>query len=167
MPDAQRWPLLERLAEGSVRRALQLAGSGGLELYERIEALLAALPQVDWPAVHTLADQLSLAANEQRFEAFFDLLLDLLARLVRARATGRAAAPELALARAADPRGEAAGLGGPVGGHPARAGRRGPPQPRQAGADPGHVRQAGGHRAALSAELLRARSLSVAFARNS
>ena len=32
MPDAQRWPLLERLAEGSVRRALQLAGSGGLEL---------------------------------------------------------------------------------------------------------------------------------------
>ena len=99
MPDAQRWPLLERLAEGSVRRALQLAGSGGLELYERIEALLAALPQVDWPAVHTLADQLSLAANEQRFEAFYDLLLDLLARLVRARATGRAAAPELALAQ--------------------------------------------------------------------
>ncbi len=98
MPDAQRWPLLERLAEGSVRRALQLAGSGGLELYERIEGLLAALPQVDWPAVHTLADQLSLAANEQRFEAFFDLLLDLLARLVRARATGRAAPSELALA---------------------------------------------------------------------
>jgi DNA polymerase-3 subunit delta' len=98
MPDAQRWPLLERLAEGSVRRALQLAGSGGLELYERIEGLLAALPQVDWPAVHTLADQLSLAANEQRFEAFFDLLLDLLARLVRARAMGRAAPSELALA---------------------------------------------------------------------
>ena len=98
LPDAQRWPLLERLAEGSVRRALQLAGSGGLELYERIEALLAALPQVDWPAAHTLADQLSMAANEQRFEAFYDLLLDLLARLVRARATGRAAAPELALA---------------------------------------------------------------------
>ena len=99
LPDVQRWPLLERLAEGSVRRALQLAGSGGLELYERIEALLAALPQVDWPAVHTLVDQLSSAANEQRFEAFYDLLLDLLARLVRARATGHAAAPELALAQ--------------------------------------------------------------------
>jgi DNA polymerase-3 subunit delta' len=40
-----------------------------------------------------------MPANEQRFEAFFDLLLDLLARLVRARATGRAAAPELALAQ--------------------------------------------------------------------
>jgi len=98
MPDAQRWPLLERLAEGSVRRALQLAGSGGLELYERIESLLAALPQVDWAAVHALADQLSMAANEQRFEAFYNLLLDLLARLVRARATGHGAAPELALA---------------------------------------------------------------------
>jgi len=98
LPDAQRWPLLERLAEGSVRRALQLADSGGLELYERIASLLAALPQVDWPGVHTLVDQLSSAANEQRFEAFYNLLLDLLARLVRARATGHGAAPELALA---------------------------------------------------------------------
>jgi DNA polymerase III subunit delta' len=77
---------------------LQLAGSGGLELYERIESLLAALPQVDWSAAHALSDQLSMAANEQRFEAFYDLLLDLLARLVRARATGRPAGPELALA---------------------------------------------------------------------
>jgi DNA polymerase-3 subunit delta' len=108
LPDAQRWPLLERLAEGSVRRALQLAGSGGLELYERIDSLLSALPQIDWPAVHTLADQLSLAANEQRFEAFYDLLLDLLARLVRARATGHAAASELALAEQLIPEGRLA-----------------------------------------------------------
>ena len=83
-----------------MRRALQLAGSGGLELYERIEAILAALPQVDWPArAHARPTSLASAANEQRFEAFYDLLLDLLARLVRARATGHAAAPELALAQ--------------------------------------------------------------------
>jgi DNA polymerase-3 subunit delta' len=88
MLDAKSWPLLERLSEGSVRRALQLAGSGGLDLYERIEGLLAALPRVDWAALHALADQLSLAASEQRFEAFWDLLLDLLARLVRVRAVG-------------------------------------------------------------------------------
>ena len=44
-PRRRQWPLLERLAEGSVRRALQLAGSGGLELYARIEAIFAALAQ--------------------------------------------------------------------------------------------------------------------------
>src|SRR5262249_26338227 len=85
-PGAQNWPLLERLAEGSARRALQLSGSGALELYRRIEALFSTLPNVDWTDVHALSDQLSLAANEQRFEVFYDLLLDLLARLVRARA---------------------------------------------------------------------------------
>ena len=98
-PEAQQWPLLERLAEGSVRRALQLAGSGGLELYERIAAILAALPSVDWPAAHALSDQLGSTAQEQRFEAFYSLFLDLLARLVRARALERREAPEYALAQ--------------------------------------------------------------------
>jgi DNA polymerase-3 subunit delta' len=97
-PSPQQWRLLERLAEGSVRRALQLAGSGGLDLYERIGGFLARLPSVDWSAVHTLSDQLALPTQEQRFEAFFDLLLDLLARLVRARAGGGSDAPESALA---------------------------------------------------------------------
>ncbi|MGE3698911.1 MAG: AAA family ATPase, partial [Hyphomicrobiaceae bacterium] len=40
----------------------------------------------------------ALPAQEQRFEAFFDLLLDLLARLVRARAGGASDAPESVLA---------------------------------------------------------------------
>jgi DNA polymerase-3 subunit delta' len=97
-PTAEQWPLLQRLAEGSVRHALQLAGNGGLDLYARIEAILTALPQVDWQAAHTLSDQLALSAQEQRFDAFYTLLLDLLARLVRARAT-RADAPEQALAQ--------------------------------------------------------------------
>jgi len=99
LPDPDRWPLLERLAEGSVRRALLLVGSGGLELNERIAAVLAALPRVDWPAAHALADQLSQSANEQRFEAFYDLLLEMLWRVVHARALASAAAPEGALAQ--------------------------------------------------------------------
>jgi len=99
MPGPDRWPLLERLAAGSVRRALLLAGSGGLELYERIEAILAALPRIEWPAAHALADQLSQPANEQRFEAFYDLLLEMLWRLVHARAAASAAAPVAALAQ--------------------------------------------------------------------
>ena len=81
-----------------MRRALQLAASGGLELHERIEAMLKGLPKVDWLAAHTLSDQLALGANEQRFEAFYDLLLDMLARLASARATGQGGADELALA---------------------------------------------------------------------
>jgi DNA polymerase-3 subunit delta' len=88
MPAAAQWPLLEQLAQGSVRRALQLAGNGGLELYQRIEALFVALPTIDWPAAHALSDQLAFGAQDQRFQAFYDLLLDYLAGLVRARATG-------------------------------------------------------------------------------
>jgi DNA polymerase-3 subunit delta' len=98
-PAAGQWPLLERLAEGSVRRALQLAATGGLELYGRIEAIFAGLPAIDWPAAHALSDQLGLTAQEQRFDAFYNLFLDLLARLVRVRATGEADAPEFALAQ--------------------------------------------------------------------
>lgn len=98
-PESSQWPLLERLAAGSVRRALQLAGGGGIELYERVEAILTALPRVDWSAAHALADQLALAAQEQRFDAFYSLLLDLMARLIRVRATGHGDAPESAVAQ--------------------------------------------------------------------
>jgi DNA polymerase-3 subunit delta' len=97
-PSREQWQQLEGLAAGSVRRALQLAVSGGLELYSRIEAIFAALPKVDWPAVHALSDELAAGAQEQRFEAFFELFLDLLARLVRVRATGQREASERALA---------------------------------------------------------------------
>jgi DNA polymerase-3 subunit delta' len=97
-PALDQWPLLERLAEGSVRRALQLAGGGGIELYARIESIFAALPRVDWPAAHTLSDQLALAAQEQRFDAFYNLLLDLMARLIRVRATAQSNAAEFTLA---------------------------------------------------------------------
>ena len=97
MPAAAEWPRLERLAEGSVRRALQLTATGGLDLYSKVERLFADLPNVDWPAAHALTDGLAGSAQEQRFEAFYDLFLDLLARLVRARATNSGEGEEAAL----------------------------------------------------------------------
>lgn len=97
-PESRAWPVLERLAEGSVRRVLQLSAGKGLELHERISALLSALPRVDWAAVHSLSDELAGTANGPRFELFYDLLLGLTSRLIRARATGEGAPDDVALA---------------------------------------------------------------------
>ena len=83
-----------------MRRALQLAASGGLELYERIEAIFAALPQVDWPAAHALSDQLGVTAPGAALRG----LLQPVSRSAgaagaRARRRGSGEAPELALAQ--------------------------------------------------------------------
>jgi len=98
MPDASSWPRLEHLAAGSVRQALALIASDGLKLHARIEALIGGLANIDWGAAHGLGDELSGVANTQRFETFFELLLALLARLVRAKATGEGSPDDLALA---------------------------------------------------------------------
>lgn len=97
-PSADQWEQLEPLAAGSVRRALQLAATGGLELNQRIAGIFAQLPQVDWTAAHALADSLAGNAQEQRFEAFFELLLDTLARLARVRAMNQGATADISLA---------------------------------------------------------------------
>jgi DNA polymerase III subunit delta' len=104
-PTADQWRELERLADGSVRRVLQLAAAGGLELHQRIQALLAELPRLDWTGAHALADSLAVSAQEQRFEAFFALLLDAVARLARVRATGQGPSADLTLATRAIPEG--------------------------------------------------------------
>lgn len=98
-PTAPQWAQLQRLADGSVRRALQLFGNGGLDLYAEIDKIFALLPKVDWAGAHSLADSMALSAHEQRYAAFLDLLMDLLARLIRARTTGEGEAADIALAR--------------------------------------------------------------------
>ncbi len=85
LPSPSDWPVLEKLAHGSVRRMLGLRGGGGLALFNRVLDLLRSLPNLDWQGVHTLSDELGGAAAEQRFELFYELLLDLLARLIRVR----------------------------------------------------------------------------------
>jgi DNA polymerase III subunit delta' len=97
-PNESEWPALERLAAGSVRRLLNLAGNGGLALQETIVKHLADLPKVDWSALHTLSDKLAPTAAEQQYELFFELLTGTLTRLIRAAATGTGDRADVALA---------------------------------------------------------------------
>jgi DNA polymerase-3 subunit delta' len=107
-PAETDWVTLETLAEGSVRRLLDLAAGDGLGLYRRIEGLLRGLPAVDWQAAHALGDELGSAAADPRLTLFFDLLLALIARLVRARARGEGTAGDIELARRLIPAGRLA-----------------------------------------------------------
>ncbi len=85
-PGASEWTRLVALAEGSPRRALSLWLGDGLKLDQRLIQIFSGLPQVEWTAVHALADELASAAAAERFEMFYDMLLKLIARLVRASA---------------------------------------------------------------------------------
>lgn len=98
-PDETAWAELERLSEGSVRRALGLLAGGGLDLHARLLGILEALPKLDWRAAHALADELAAPGAEQRFELFFDVLLATLAGLVRTAAAGTGGARETEIAR--------------------------------------------------------------------
>jgi DNA polymerase-3 subunit delta' len=98
-PSPSEWDRLSRLSGGSVRRLLALHAAKGLALHDRISAIFDSLPNVDWGTIHTLADELSGQAADQRYELFFELLMDALARLVNAEARGEGAEAEIALAR--------------------------------------------------------------------
>lgn len=97
VPAGEDWATLERLSGGSVRRVLALHATGGLELYKRIHGLIAALPGVDWTKVHALADDVSSPASEKKYELMAHLLAGLLARIIRAQATGQGRADDIAL----------------------------------------------------------------------
>jgi DNA polymerase-3 subunit delta' len=97
-PSGSDWERLARLSGGSVRRLLALHGAKGLVLHDKVTAILANLPAVDWGAVHALADDLAGQAADQRYELFFELLMDALARLVDAEARGTGPPDEAALA---------------------------------------------------------------------
>ena len=98
-PAETDWRTLEALADGSVRRLLELSATDGLSLYRRIEGLFQGLPRVDWQVAHALGEELGSTAAEARFALFFDLLLGLIARLVRASASGAGSPDDMAMAR--------------------------------------------------------------------
>ncbi|MEQ1647482.1 MAG: DNA polymerase III subunit delta' [Hyphomicrobiaceae bacterium] len=104
VPEPSDWAQLLYLAQGSARRALAVSSSGGLTLYTQMRGVVELLPKLDWAAVHKLSDELAGTAAEQKFEAFYEFLLDLLAQLIRTRATG--IGPDIALAKRLIPDGQ-------------------------------------------------------------
>lgn len=76
------WSSLERLSGGSVRRALVLIEGDGLTLYYQVLDILKDLPKFDRKGVIALAERLSGHNMEAQYEMFFDVLLDLIGRLV-------------------------------------------------------------------------------------
>ena len=92
------WAPLERLSGGSVARLLGLFGTGGLALQAQIDRLLGLMPRIDWKAIHALSDELQPAAAQPKFELFFELLMETLARLIRVAATGEGSREDQSLA---------------------------------------------------------------------
>jgi len=107
-PAETDWRTLEALAEGSVRRLLELSAADGLSLYRRIEGLFQSLPRIDWQVAHALGEELGSTAADARFTLFFDLLLGLIARIVRSAASGTGSPDDMALARKLIPAGRLA-----------------------------------------------------------
>ncbi len=79
------------LAQGSVRRALELISSEGIALYGEILDTFARLPELDATRLHKVVDGLSSARDSERLELYFSLLLGLIERLIRFAATGEGA----------------------------------------------------------------------------
>jgi DNA polymerase-3 subunit delta' len=78
---------LARLSEGSIGRALMLAGAGGLDLYRDLIGLLRELPGAPAERLHGFADHLSQGGEAGSFRLGGELLGWWLARLIRAGAS--------------------------------------------------------------------------------
>ena len=87
---------LALIGAGSIGRALDLADTGGLALYEELVRLVSTLPKLDTARLHGTLEAIARTRNEagvfQAYDVFTDLIEDWLMRLVTARARGRAPA---------------------------------------------------------------------------
>lgn len=80
---------LARLSGGSIGRALELAGGGGLGLYQEVTDLLDALPGLDVAKLHKQADALARAGAEDSFRTAVEVLKAWLAARIKASAVAR------------------------------------------------------------------------------
>ncbi len=76
---------ISALAEGSVRKAVQLIEGDGLKNYRSFLSLIEpdGRKPVNWPAIHTLAEGLSIKAKSEAYQLFVDMIMGFLARRVR------------------------------------------------------------------------------------
>ncbi|MCW5696577.1 MAG: DNA polymerase III subunit delta' [Bauldia sp.] len=74
------------LSGGSLRRAILMLQGEGVAIYQQFQQLAATLPEVDYEAVHALADAVSGRGNEDAFSGFIDGVQDWLSRRVRREA---------------------------------------------------------------------------------
>jgi DNA polymerase-3 subunit delta' len=76
------------LAGGSAGFALKAIRAEALPLYEEMLAILGSLPDLEVARVHKLADRIGRKADAESFDVVVTLLVELLRRAARARATG-------------------------------------------------------------------------------
>lgn len=84
------------LAQGSVGRALELAGSGGFRHYQALCEVLFELPRLNIKKLDALAGQFAGVKGAVGWPVFRGLFLDMLTRLAKAAATGDAGPEVLA-----------------------------------------------------------------------
>jgi len=89
---------LARLAEGSIGRALELAGAGSLELYNDMVGVLATLPDLDMARLHGFAERFARRGEEANaaWRSLGYLFDGWLKGLARYAAVGGEAAPVVA-----------------------------------------------------------------------
>ncbi len=90
--DADERRALVALAQGSIGRAIELADRGGVELQRELTALLDAMPKLDIPAAHALADQAGRAGDDAT--ASFRVILQLMDDWIARRARSASGSPE-------------------------------------------------------------------------
>ena len=90
---------LEHIAQGSIGRALLLTDQDGEALVRQIDRLFQALPNPNWSAVRSFADEVSTVGQDSRFQLAMDLILQRISALIKAQATGEGTEDDLELAR--------------------------------------------------------------------
>ena len=95
VPDAGDLGRLLAIAEGSPGRAFSLLQADGLDLLDSVVGIAAALPEMDVPALHELADRLGRRDAEPAFRTSMRILLWWIARVARAGVDGRIAGGEV------------------------------------------------------------------------